>query len=59
MSNEEKKEDKKYFGERPEDQEYFIKKSMKWDGWGSPIGLGFFIMAIGVFLFFVSQAGLL
>ena len=49
----------KYFGEKPEDQEYFVKKSMKWDGWGSPIGLGFFLVAVGLFIFFLSQSGLL
>lgn len=47
------------FGKNEEDQEYFVKKSMKWDGWGSPVGLGIFLVSAGLFLFLLSQAGLM
>lgn len=36
----------------------YAEQSMKWFGWGSPIGLGAFFMAIGVFVVLLHMAGL-
>lgn len=33
--------------------------SMQWHGWGSPVGLGLFLLAIGGFLFLLHLADLL
>lgn len=33
--------------------------SMRWHGWGSPVGLGLFILAIGGLLYLLHLAGLL
>ena len=36
----------------------YAEKAMTWYGWGSPIGLGFFVVAIGVFILLLHLAGL-
>ncbi|MCX8570296.1 MULTISPECIES: hypothetical protein [Hyphomicrobiales] len=31
------------------DEEWkYAERSMSWDGWGSPIGLGFMLIALGI-----------
>ena len=35
------------------------EKAMSWYGWGSPIGLGLLIVAVGVFLVLLHHAGVL
>ena len=47
-----------YDGSGPEDWRYGIK-SMEWFGWASPVGLGSFIVSIGVFLVLLHYAGLI
>jgi hypothetical protein len=37
----------------------YAHKAMTWYGWGSPVGLGLFIIAIGAFLVLVHYAGVL
>lgn len=32
--------------------------SMKWHGWGSPVGLGLFLLCLGGFLYLLHTAGL-
>lgn len=32
--------------------------SMKWHGWGSPVGLGLFLLSLGGFLYLLHTAGL-
>ena len=34
-------------------------ESMKWYGWGSPIGLGAGLVAVGVFLWMLHLAGII
>lgn len=50
--------------EQKERQEYEMGKSamkhaLSWHGWGSPVGLGLFLVAIGIFLVLLSYAGLI
>jgi hypothetical protein len=46
--------------ERTEAEEWkYAEKALTWYGWGSPVGLGLFIVAIGAFLVLVHYAGLL
>ena len=33
--------------------------SMKWYGWGSPVGLGIFLLCLGGFLYELHQTGLI
>lgn len=33
-------------------------KAMSWQGWGSPIGLGFFLVCVGSLLYLLHLAGL-
>jgi hypothetical protein len=33
--------------------------SMKWYGWGSPVGMGFFLVSIGGLLYLLHLAGLI
>lgn len=33
--------------------------AMGWSGWGSPVGLSVFLVAIGVFLVCLAEAGIL
>jgi hypothetical protein len=47
-----------YDGSGPEDWRYGIK-SMEWFGWGSPIGLGSFLVSIGLFLVLLHYARLI
>ena len=36
----------------------YAEKSMTWYGWGSPVGLGLFIISIGVFTLLLHYAGI-
>ena len=35
-----------------------VKAALSWSGWGSPIGLGFLLVAVGVFLVCLHLAGM-
>jgi hypothetical protein len=37
----------------------FGLKAMNWDGWGSPVGLGLFLLSIGGFLYLLHLASLI
>jgi hypothetical protein len=37
----------------------YANKAMTWYGWGSPVGVGLFIISIGAFLVLVHVAGVL
>jgi hypothetical protein len=37
----------------------YAEKAMTWYGWGSPVGLGLFIVCIGVFILLLRFAWLL
>ena len=37
----------------------YADKAMTWYGWGSPVGVGLFIISIGAFLMMVHYAGIL
>lgn len=37
----------------------FALKAMRWHGWGSPVGIGIFILCIGGFLYLLHLAGLI
>jgi hypothetical protein len=37
----------------------YASKAMTWYGWGSPIGVGLFIISIGAFLLLIHHAGVL
>jgi hypothetical protein len=42
------------------DQEWkYAEKALTWYGWGSPVGVGLFIVSIGAFLVLLHQAGIL
>jgi hypothetical protein len=43
---------------RNEDWKY-AEKALTWYGWGSPVGVGLFIISIGAFLMLVHYAGIL
>jgi len=45
-------------GASPEEMRYGLK-SMEWFGWGSPIGLGSFLVSIGLFLMLLHYARLI
>jgi hypothetical protein len=32
---------------------------MRWHGWGSPVGLGLFLLAIGGFIYLLHLAGII
>ena len=34
----------------------YAEKAMSWHGWGSPVGLGFFLLAVGGFALLVRFA---
>jgi hypothetical protein len=36
----------------------YAEKAMSWYGWGSPVGLGLFIVALGAFIFLLAEARL-
>ena len=36
----------------------YAEKAMSWHGWGSPVGLGLFIVAIGASVVLLSHAGI-
>jgi len=35
------------------------EKAMSWYGWGSPVGISVFLVAIGTFLLLIHAAGIL
>ncbi|HUI97204.1 MAG TPA: hypothetical protein VLX44_15715 [Xanthobacteraceae bacterium] len=37
----------------------YADKALTWYGWGSPVGLGIFLVSLGVVLVLIHQAGLL
>jgi hypothetical protein len=37
----------------------YAEKSLAWSGWGSPIGLGFFLVAIGIAAVLIRYAWVL
>jgi hypothetical protein len=37
----------------------FGLQAMKWSGWGSPVGLGIFLVCIGGMLYLLHLAGLI
>jgi hypothetical protein len=37
----------------------YAEKTLTWHGWGSPVGLGLFIVAIGAFVALLHVAGLI
>jgi len=45
-------------GASPDEMHYGLK-SMEWFGWGSPIGLGSFLVSIGLFLVLLHYARLI
>ena len=45
---------------RTEAEEWkYAEKALTWYGWGSPVGLGAFLIAIGVFLLLIHHAGII
>ena len=36
----------------------YAEKSLTWYGWGSPVGLGLFVISIGVFIVLLHEAGI-
>lgn len=44
--------------ERDQIESWYAEKSMRWYGWGSPVGLGLFIVAVGAFVLLLSHAGI-
>lgn len=45
---------------RTEAQEWrYAEKALTWSGWGSPVGLSIFIVAIGLFLLLIHYAGII
>jgi hypothetical protein len=50
----------KHFGESREDNSYIVKSALRHKhNWGTPTGLGFFLISIGVFLYLLKLSGLL
>ena len=46
--------------QRTEAEEWkYAEKTLTWSGWGSPVGLSIFIVAVGAFLFLIHQAGII
>ncbi|MBV8836543.1 MAG: hypothetical protein JO000_08395 [Alphaproteobacteria bacterium] len=46
--------------QRTEAEEWkYAEKALTWSGWGSPVGLSIFIVAVGAFLFLIHQAGII
>jgi hypothetical protein len=46
--------------QRTEAEEWrYAEKALTWSGWGSPVGLSIFIVAIGVFLLLIHHAGII
>ena len=37
----------------------YSEKAMSWYGWGSPVGISVFLVAIGTFLLLIHEAGIL
>jgi hypothetical protein len=36
----------------------YAEKAMTWYGWGSPVGLGLFVISIGAFVLLLHYAGI-
>ena len=36
----------------------YAEKSLTWYGWGSPVGLGLFIISICIFILLLHEAGI-
>ena len=46
--------------QRSEAEEWkYAEKALTWYGWGSPVGLSIFIVAVGVFLVLIHDAGII
>ncbi len=46
--------------DKHENEDYkYAKLALIWSGWGSPVGLGFGLMSIGVFLWMLHLADLI
>jgi hypothetical protein len=46
--------------QRSEAEEWnYAENALTWSGWGSPVGLSIFIVAIGVFLLLIHHAGII
>jgi hypothetical protein len=43
----------------PKDGIKYGLASMKWYGWGSPVGLGLFVLSVGGLLYLLHLAGLI
>lgn len=39
--------------------EKYAKEAMSWYGWGSPVGLGLMLVAIGIFLWLLKLASII
>ena len=37
----------------------YAEKTLTWHGWGSPVGLGLFVVAIGAFVALLHVAGVI
>jgi hypothetical protein len=44
--------------DRQKPESWYAEQSMNWHGWGSPVGLGLFIVSIGAFVLLLSHAGI-
>ena len=41
------------------DQDWkYAEKALTWYGWGSPVGVGLFIVSVGAFLMLIHYAGI-
>ncbi len=38
---------------------YYARESLKWYGWGSPVGLGLSLISVGVFLWMLHLANII
>jgi hypothetical protein len=46
--------------QRTETEEWrYAEKALTWSGWGSPVGLSIFLVAIGLFLLLIHYAGII
>jgi len=52
-----KKHDEHVYGKNKEDMPW--RALFSWFSWGSPIGLGFFVISIGLFILLLHLAGLI
>jgi len=40
------------------DEWKYAEKTLTWSGWGSPVGLGLFLVSVGAFIVLLSHAGI-